>query len=498
MKPLRKTVAHRALTNDRGSPGGGPPLGASATEPLEVGKLGRTRSFLPDGSLFIRAVPIARTGWLQYAPGEVPLAAPKQPGSSRVIFVDRAAEDLFNEETMRSFVGAAVTFGHPPVKVTAQNFDTLGKGFILRTYRGDGPDSDCLLADLIVKDKWTIDRCTPDQEVSAGYEADYVQTGDGQGKATNIIGNHLALVEKGRCGPRCAIGDEDTLSTTTVNEELMTQSQGGGKPRIPLAQARTQLLEALEGMDAADEGNGQNIHVHVHMGGQPALTTDGAASTAEGTPTAATQKEPPKDGKTAATTAAAEADPRIVALEEGQKELKGTLATILEAVQRGGAAAASTGAAEDLEVLSEATMTMDSAPLANSYQELLSQAEILVPGFRLPTFDAAMKRAMTVDRMCQGRRLVLGALSASADGAALIKGSNGDKDFDVLSASCPDVAIVFKAAAKVKAASNNRSMTGDAGRLPAQTQTAAAKPALTFSQINEKNREFWKQQGPRA
>lgn len=479
-------MTKRRLTTDRGSPGGGPPLSATATEPLEVGRLGRTRSILPDGSLLVREVAIARTGWLQYAPGEVPLDPPKQPGSAPIIYVDRAPEDLFNEETMRSFVGAAITYGHPPVKVTPQNFNHLGKGFILRTYRGEGPDSNCLLADLVIKDKWTMDRCTPDQQVSAGYEADYIQTGDGQGKAVNIIGNHLALVEEGRCGPRCAIGDEATFSTT---EDNMTQaSSGGSRPRIPLAQARTQLIEALEGMEETEK-DGQNIHVHVHMGGQPALTTDGATPAAPAV--AAAAAEAGKPAAQAAATAPVE-DPRFAALEKEQKEMKGTLATILEAVQRGGAAAAQAPAAsEDPEVLTEATMTMDSAALGTSYKEMLSQAEILVPGFKLPTFDASMKRAMTVDRMCQARRLVLGALSASG-GAALLP-----KDFDVIGADCVAVATAFKGAAKAKSESNNRASTGDAATLPNQQQPAA-KPALTFQALNEKNREFWKSQGPRA
>lgn len=487
----------RKLITDRGPQGGGPPLSSVASEPLEVGKIGNNRSLLQDGSLLCRNVPIARTGWLTYAPGEVPLDPPKEPRANPFIYVDRSAEDLFSEQTMRSFVGCAITYGHPPVKVTPRNFDHLGKGFILRTYRGDGPDSDCLMADLIIKDQWTIDRCGPDQEVSCGYEADYIQTGDGQGKATNIIGNHLALVDQGRCGPRCAIGDEDSLSSTVIEEEhdmTTPQKPAASRPRIPLAQARTQLLEALEGMEA-EEGNGQNIHVHVHMGGQQALTTDGAATTEGADPLAATAATAaPAKPVTPAPEAA-----RLEALEKGQEELKGTLATILAAVERGGAAAAAPAqASQDPEVLTEATMTMDSAPLANSYQEFLSQAEILVPGFKLPTFDAAAKRAMTVDRMCQGRRLVLGALGASADGTALITGANGGKELDVLGADCPTIAIAFKAAAKVKAASNNRSMTGDAGKLPDAAQAPAAKPALTMAQINEKNRQFWQTQGPRA
>ena len=54
-------------------------------------------------------------------------------------------------------------------------------------------------------------------EVSLGYDADYEQTAPGVGRQTNIIGNHVALVERGRCGPRCAIGDRQTVSDKESN-----------------------------------------------------------------------------------------------------------------------------------------------------------------------------------------------------------------------------------------------------------------------------------------
>jgi hypothetical protein len=38
---------------------------------------------------------------------------------------------------------------------------------------------------------------------------------------------------------------------------------------------------------------------------------------------------------------------------------------------------------------------------------LREQAEVLVPGFKVPTFDSALPRAKTVDAMCAGRRAVL-------------------------------------------------------------------------------------------
>lgn len=488
----------RALTSDRGPPipGDGPPLSGRATEPLEVGTIGSNRSLLPDGSLLCRNVPIARTGWMNYGPGEVPLDPPTQPGAAPLIYVHRGPEDLFNDETMRSFIGCAVTDQHPPVPVTPQNFAHLGKGFILNVRRGEGADSDCLMADIIIKDRWLIDRYGLDQEgpvtaeVSCGYEASYIQTGDGQGRQVNIIGNHLALVEKGRCGPRCAIGDEDTLSSTDVNHEesMTTQTQkpaGGSRPRTPLLEARQRVTDAmadLEAAEAADAGNG--VHVHVHVG--------------DSAPKPAASGEPPKaegsdDGKTKPTTTLdAAVEERFAKIETAQAEIHSSVKELLAAVKAGTALPSAKPEGEDLEEKSEATATMDSAALANSYQQFLANAEILVPGFKLPTFDAALKRHATVDRMCQGRRMALAAYAATADGVRALGG------LDIIGADCKAIAVAFNTAASAKAAANNRSATGDASHLPQGGGQPTAPKRLTQADINKANAEYWAKQGPRA
>lgn len=482
----------RVRTVDRGPPGPGvgPPLSGVETEPLSVGQIGPNRQLLPDGSLLCRNVPIARTGWLQYAPGEVPLEPSDQPGAAPVLYVHRAPEDVFAEEAMRSFIGCAITHEHPPVAVTPANFAHLGKGFILRVWRGEGPDADCLMADLIIKDKWLIEQIERNKrEVSCGYEASYIQTSPGQGKQVNIVGNHLALVEKGRCGPRCAIGDEDTLSSTVINEDTdMTTPQAGkgaSRPRIPLTEARQRVVDAMADLEAAETGgDGKAVHVHVHMG-----QTADAAPPAEGDGTTT----PP----TAATPTVDKAvEERFVKLEGGLDEVKGLLKDIAAGIAPKAPAAAATTDA-DPEVVTEATATMDSAALQTGYQQFMSQAEILVPGFKLPTFDASMQRKLTVDRMCQGRRMVLGALQATADGSALLTTVNGGKEFDVLGATCPDVALAFKAAAAKKAEANNRSATGDSSRIASATNEPPAKrwdPAA----VNAANKDFWSKQGPRA
>ena len=88
--------------------------------------------------------------------------------------------------------------------------------------RGEGELKNFVVADLIVYDEETIaDIEAGKREVSAGYNPDYLEVLDdngnvvpGVGEQANIIFNHLALVDRGRCGPRCSIGDSRTVDSS--------------------------------------------------------------------------------------------------------------------------------------------------------------------------------------------------------------------------------------------------------------------------------------------
>lgn len=64
------------------------------------------------------------------------------------------------------------------------------------------------MADLLVTDKDAIEAVLAGKvEISLGYDADYTEVSKGKGMQSNIVVNHIALVDKGRCGSRCSIGD---------------------------------------------------------------------------------------------------------------------------------------------------------------------------------------------------------------------------------------------------------------------------------------------------
>src|SRR5260364_208573 len=144
-----------------------------------VEPLGPKQSLTPEGFLVCHDVPIARTGTMAYAALELPQL---EAGADGIVWTERPPEVVFGVETMASFEGKPVTLDHPDVLVTPQNWNTLAKGVTQHVRAGL-------------------------REVSCGYEADYQQVSPGRGVARQIVGNHIALVKRGRCGSRCSIGD---------------------------------------------------------------------------------------------------------------------------------------------------------------------------------------------------------------------------------------------------------------------------------------------------
>lgn len=167
-------------------------------------KISDNMSETPEGFLLCMNVPIGRLGVMDYAKGETPL----EPGPDGITKISRDEEELFRPETIASFEGKPVTINHPEDFVDPENWKHLGKGTMQHVRRGEADLKDDLVCDLLIMDALAISLVKNGlREVSCGYECEYVETGKGTGKQTNIIGNHLALVESGRAGPSYAIND---------------------------------------------------------------------------------------------------------------------------------------------------------------------------------------------------------------------------------------------------------------------------------------------------
>lgn len=324
-------------------------------------KLGPKQSMTPDGFLLCQDVAIARTGDQRYHPLDfAPNPPPVEPGPDGMIRITRDEAEVFRPETIASFEGKPITIGH--TFITPENFREVAVGHMQNVRRGTGTDSDLLLADFLIQDATAIRavrglrdadaRSVPGtmdsaaaaamgftadgygtadgttlREVSCGYDADYEQISPGLGRQLNIVGNHVALVERGRAGARCSIKDEEPKPMKTVKQRLLDFVRG----------APTQDAELISAVETMDERTPAEIEAAktADMVANLAKTVDGLAQTVAAL---AKPVEPPAPS-----------------------------------------APTPTG---------DAAKTVDAAAVKAATTDALAAAEILVPGFKAPTADS--------------------------------------------------------------------------------------------------------------
>lgn len=258
-----------------------------------VEQLGEKQSITPDGFLLCEATPIARIGTQVYGEHELPGLV----GQDGLIHIMRDEQEVFRPETIASFNGKPVTNNHPPEKVTPNNFRHYAVGHVLNPRRGDGiqTDRNFLYADLLITDPTAIaDVRSGKREVSAGYDAEYEQTVDGEGRQYGIVGNHVALVNRGRCGPLCSIGDEE-MPKVSVNDRrrkafrdrVMNAFRTGDEGALveELEKVPEMLGEQVSGEGSGGEGRTGDTHVSINLGGgssgSPSVSSGGGGLTDE-------------------------------------------------------------------------------------------------------------------------------------------------------------------------------------------------------------------------
>lgn len=185
----------------------------------------------PEGFLVCQNTAIARTGTMFYTSGEVEVEA----GPDGVVRIERDPEEVFRPETLASFEGKPVTIGHPDQDVSPANWQELAVGVVTNVRRGTGIEDHLILADIVIHRQDAIDMILAEhehdrrQELSCGYDARYETLSPGRGRQINIVGNHLALVAEGRCGPVCATKDHlaADLAPCLKNADTMAPAKCG-------------------------------------------------------------------------------------------------------------------------------------------------------------------------------------------------------------------------------------------------------------------------------
>ncbi|WP_161893373.1 DUF2213 domain-containing protein [Pseudomonas juntendi] len=172
----------------------------------------RTRT--PEGYLCVKGI-AARTGVYQYVSTELDL-----PGPARIVNVYKPPEELFDPESMATYVDKDVTNDHPEDLVDSTTFKDVSVGHV----RGVEREGDHLIVDMIIKDQSAINDIESGKaELSPGYTAEYVEEAGTapDGKAyeytqRTILNNHMAVVEAARAGKVARIFDHKPKGTPTM------------------------------------------------------------------------------------------------------------------------------------------------------------------------------------------------------------------------------------------------------------------------------------------
>ncbi|UJW24783.1 MULTISPECIES: DUF2213 domain-containing protein [Pseudomonas] len=172
----------------------------------------RTRT--PEGYLCVKGI-AARTGVYQYVSTELDL-----PGPARIVNVYKPAEELFDPDSMATYVDKDVTNDHPEDLVDSTTFKDVSVGHV----RGVEREGDHLIVDMIIKDQSAINDIESGKaELSPGYTAEYAKepgiAPDGQPyeyTQRTILNNHMAVVEAARAGKVARIFDHKPKGTPTM------------------------------------------------------------------------------------------------------------------------------------------------------------------------------------------------------------------------------------------------------------------------------------------
>ncbi|KVV20305.1 hypothetical protein WK78_28890 [Burkholderia cepacia] len=417
-------------------------------------KLGPKRSLTPEGFLLCEDVPVARTGEMLYAAGEVPIEA----GPDGLIRISRTPEEVFRDATMASCMGKDITLDHPDDFVQPSNYSGLTQGVMLNPRRS-AEEPDLLVADLLIKRQDAITAVQEEEieEVSLGYEADYEQVSPGRGVQRNIVVNHVAIVPRGRCGPRCAIGDKEPEMKTKDSKTSRRPAWLDRLMQSMKAKDEAGVEEALkEGQEAMDEESEEERkkreEAEAGKTGDSALILKTLRSL---------------DRRMARIEARDAERERETEDDDEEDETDETTDTVIEA--------------EPSRRVSEEGVELYTG---DSARQIAARAEILAPGVKLPTLDG-LKTKDRAAALCKCQRRALDQAYETDAGRAAIAPFLGRRapDFGTMPAQVVDA--IFTGAAELMRAKNN------AGSTSGKVNTRDFGKVKTIADINEQNRKFW-------
>lgn len=426
--------------------------------------VGKTRSMTPEGFLLCEDVRIARVGEQVYGAAELTDASTGkvavEPGPGGIVTIHRESDEVFRDETIKSFEGKSVTVEHPNEFVSPENYERVEVGTAHNVRRGEGTDSDFLMADLLIKDKMAIAHVNRDMpQISCGYDSEYEQTEIGHGVQRNIVGNHVALVDRGRAGPRCAIRDS-AIKLTVEDTTMPAKVKMIDRLMALITAVKTKDQAALDKV-LAEDGEGDEPAGETTFGSMDAKMKDWMDAT----------DRKFKDWMDAADARMKDAETKKE--EEKKKDDDEKVEaedTIISAEVLG----------KNPNMLGRVWVGDSVAPLV---KDIMAKAEILAPGISIPS-DGVTQKGL--------KNFMLSALSRAAttdDGKKAIAAFT-DQKLDTLDGKT--LRQVFVGAAEVQRVQNNAAVR------PNTVKTVDFGKPVSPEDINQANAEFWANGGKRA
>jgi hypothetical protein len=433
----------------------------------------------PEGFLICRNVPLARTGEQIYLSHEVP----ELPAKNGQVIAQRDDDQVFDVAAIESFRGKPLTDDHPFEDVDPKNFKNHLVGTVMNPRRGDGAFANCVVGDLIVYDQGAIAKIIAGKrELSCGYDAGYEVIEPGRARQINIRGNHVSLVDEGRCGPICAIRDKGKHMASNAKQKPSWFDRLAKAVRAKDEAEREEHLAAAEAEMPGDDGDhdGDGHHIVLNI----TAPASGGADTpkpkdGEGNPEEGTDMDEDKINELVGTAI----DEKLAPVMEAIKSLSDKFdATSTKAVEAGEKADA---LAEQLEDMTD--------PDDMGMQDAIARAEILAPGLTLPARDAKPGSKAHRDAMGHYQRSALKQALTTDAGRAIVNAVLGHaQPSRIATMPSNEIAVAFRAASQIMLDHNANSAVSTLASATAGTfrdTDGKVKPLdnRTWNEINAKH-----------
>jgi len=177
---------------------------------VTLGKSKKTRE-----GFIVADATFSRTGCQDYSRRELGLDG----DPNEIVTLYRPPEEVFAPESLASLDGKPLTLRHPPEDVTTDTWAKYAVGEAAGVKKG--ADGQTTTGKATLRRRDAVDAYEAGtRELSVGYAFDLDMTPgtapDGksyQGVQRNIRGNHHAIVDEGRCGGECRVGDQARKAT---------------------------------------------------------------------------------------------------------------------------------------------------------------------------------------------------------------------------------------------------------------------------------------------